>query len=206
MFIVFIPVWMLLFLPLRMLMIGVTDGFLKAAGTIHWGLMLTVFTVSHAAYLMSLPALDTPGAGSVGLLLFLMVLTEFNDVAQFVSGKLFGRAKIVPTVSPGKTWAGFIGGIVLTTLAAAGLAPLLTPLLGWHGPAAGAIIAVAGFFGDVTMSAIKRDLRVKDSGSLIPGHGGILDRIDSLTFTAPVFFHYVFYLYYGPPLKSVLGG
>lgn len=202
MFIIFIPVWIFLFLPLRMLAIGATDGFLRAAGTLHWGLMLTVFNLSHAAYLLSLPKIENPGAGSVGLLLFLVLLTQFNDVAQFCWGKAIGGRKIMPKVSPGKTWAGFVGGVVTTAGAAFLLAPILTPLNTTHALISGAIIAVAGFLGDVTVSAIKRDLGVKDASSFIPGHGGILDRVDSLTFSAPVFFHFMFYLYYGPPIQS----
>ena len=202
MFIVFIPVWVFLFLPIRMLMIGDTRGFLRAAGTLHWGLMITVFNLSHVAYLVALPRIDQPSAGSVGLLLFLVILTQFNDVAQYIWGKAFGGRKIVPAVSPSKTWAGFIGGVLTTMAAACVLAPHLTPLAGWHTVAAGAIIAVSGFVGDVTVSAVKRDIGVKDSSSFIPGHGGILDRVDSLTFGAPVFFHYIFYLYYGPLIQT----
>ena len=198
MFIIFIPVWAFLFLPLRMLIIGNTEGFVRSAGTLHWGLMITVFNLSHAAYLLSLPLLDNPDTGSVGLLLFLVILTQFNDVAQYVWGKSLGGRKILPKVSPGKTWAGFLGGVATTSLAAYFLSPYLTPLTGWHQAGAGALIAVAGFIGDVTISAIKRDLGVKDTSSFIPGHGGILDRVDSLTFSAPVFFHAVFFFYYGP--------
>ena len=198
MFIIFIPVWAFLFLPLRMLIIGNTEGFVRSAGTLHWGLMITVFNLSHAAYLLSLPLLDNPDTGSVGLLLFLVILTQFNDVAQYVWGKSLGGRKILPKVSPGKTWAGFLGGVATTSLAAYFLSPYLTPLTGWHQAGAGALIAVAGFIGDVTISAIKRDLGVKDTSSFIPGHGGILDRVDSLTFSAPVFFHAIFFFYYGP--------
>lgn len=202
MFIIFIPVWVFLFLPLRMLVVGATDGFLRAAGTLQWGLMLTVFCLSHAAYLLSLPKIDNPAAGSVGLLLFLVILTQFNDVAQFVWGKSLGKKKILPSVSPGKTWAGFLGGVGTTAAAAAALSTFLTPMDTVQGAVAGAIIAIAGFVGDVTISAIKRDMGVKDASNFIPGHGGILDRVDSLTVSAPVFFHYIFYLYYGPSIHS----
>ncbi|MEX0921592.1 MAG: phosphatidate cytidylyltransferase [Rhodovibrionaceae bacterium] len=196
MFIIFIPVWVFLFLPLVMVRIGDTRGFLRAAGTLNWGLMTTVFSLSHAAYLLSLPQAENPEAGGAGLLLFLVLLTQLNDVCQYLSGKLWGRRKIVPSVSPGKTWEGLFGGLVCTVLVSWLLAPYLTPLEGWLAPAVGGAIAIAGFVGDVVMSAVKRDLGVKDSGGLIPGHGGILDRVDSLTYTAPVFFHIVFYLYY----------
>ncbi|MEX2408052.1 MAG: phosphatidate cytidylyltransferase, partial [Rhodovibrionaceae bacterium] len=181
MFIIFIPVWVFLFLPLVMVRIGDTRGFLRAAGTLNWGLMTTVFSLSHAAYLLSLPQAENPEAGGAGLLLFLVLLTQLNDVCQYLSGKLWGRRKIVPSVSPGKTWEGLFGGLVCTVLVSWLLAPYLTPLEGWLAPAVGGAIAIAGFVGDVVMSAVKRDLGVKDSGRLIPGHGGILDRVDGLT-------------------------
>ncbi len=196
MFIIFVPVFMFLFLPLAMLVTGQTEGFLRAAGSLHWGLMTMVFAIGHAAYLLALPDAGNPAAGSAGLLLFLIFLTQFNDVAQYVWGKLFGRHKVAPAVSPNKTLEGLLGGLVTTTLLAWLIAPHLTPLVSWQAPAAGLIIGFAGFVGDVTISALKRDLGVKDSGSLIPGHGGVLDRVDSLTFTAPLFFHYIYYLHY----------
>lgn len=200
MFIIFIPVYMFLFIPFRLLLTRQTEGFLKAVGTIQWGLMITVFALSHMAYFLSLPAragnaMNGAMAGA-GLLLFLVFLTQFNDVAQFVCGKLFGRYKIVPTISPKKTWAGFLGGVFFTTLAAVLIHPLLTSFTLDKAVLAGLIIGISGFIGDITISAVKRDLAIKDTGSLIPGHGGILDRIDSLTYTAPLFFHYVYYLYF----------
>jgi len=194
-FIIFIPVYMFLFLPIRMILIGETEGFLKAAGTLHWGLMTTVFCLSHAAYLLALPDEVNP-TGGAGLLLFLVFLTEFNDVLQYIWGKLLGQHKIIPKVSPNKTWEGFLGGLVTTTFMAVLLAPWLTPLNLWQSGFAGILIATAGFFGDVSISAIKRDLGIKDSGNLLPGHGGILDRVDSLTYTAPLFFHFIYYLHY----------
>ena len=198
MFIIFIPVYMFLLLPTRMVLIGETKGFLKAAGTLHWGLMTTVFSISHAAYLLALPTstATATAAGGAGLLFFLVFLSQFNDVAQYTWGKLFGKHPVVPKVSPKKTIEGLLGGVLTTTLTAWLIAPYLTPLEGGWGPLAGFIIGLSGFFGDVVISAIKRDIGVKDSGNLIPGHGGIMDRVDSLTFTAPLFFHYIYYLYY----------
>jgi phosphatidate cytidylyltransferase len=196
MFIIFVPVYMFLFLPFAMILNGQTEGFLRAAGSLHWGLMTMVFAISHAAYLLALPEEGNPAAGGPGLLLFLVFLTQFNDVAQYVWGKSFGRHKVVPTVSPNKTVEGLLGGLGTTTLLAWLIAPHVTPLVSWQAPVAGLIIGSAGFVGDVTISALKRDLGVKDSGSLIPGPGGILDRVDSLTFAAPLFFHYVYYLHY----------
>lgn len=196
MFIILIPVYAFLLLPMRMVLAGETKNFLRAAGTIHWGLMAMVFSVSHVAYLLVLPESVNPGAGGAGLVLFLVFLTQFNDVAQYCWGKLLGRHKALPSVSPGKTVEGVIGGLVTTTALAWLLAGWLTPLDTVQSLAAGGLIAIGGFIGDVTISALKRDLGVKDSGSLLPGHGGILDRIDSLIYTAPLFFHFIHYLHY----------
>ncbi|WP_374311066.1 phosphatidate cytidylyltransferase [Dongia sp.] len=196
MFIIFIPVYIFLALPLRMVLAGETQGFIKAAGTVHWGLMIAVFSLSHAAFLLALPAANNPVAGGDGLLLYLLLLTEINDVGQYCSGKLLGKHKVVPKVSPNKTVEGLVGGVVITTVIAALAAPFLTPLAWYEAGGIGFVLALAGFAGDVTISAVKRDLKLKDSGSLLPGHGGILDRVDSLTFTAPLFFHIVYFLYY----------
>ena len=196
MFIIFIPDYMFLLMPLRMLIEGETQGFLKAAGTLHWGLMTTVFSLSHAAYLLALPNQVNPAANSAGILLFLVFLTQFNDIMQYVWGKLLGSIKVIPKVSPNKTLGGLLGGVATTTLLSWLLAPYLTPLVGWEPLAAGVLIGFAGFVGDVSISAVKRDLGIKDTGNLIPGHGGILDRVDSLTYTAPLFFHFVYYLHY----------
>lgn len=196
MFIILIPVYGFLFLPMRMVLAGETRNFLRAAGTLHWGLMAMVFSISHMAYLLVLPESVNPGAGGAGLVLFLVFLTQFNDVAQYCWGKLLGKHKALPTVSPGKTVEGLLGGVATTTLLAWLIGPWLTPMSLTHSLAAGLLISLAGFIGDVTISALKRDLGVKDSGSLLPGHGGILDRIDSLIYTAPLFFHFIYYLYY----------
>jgi phosphatidate cytidylyltransferase len=195
MFIIFIPVYVALFLPMRMVLLGATDGFIRAVGTILWGLMTTVFGLSHAAYLLVLPAEVAP-AGGAGLLLFLVLLTQANDIAQYLWGKTLGGAKCVPAVSPGKTWSGLLGGVATTTALAMLLGPWLTPLAGWTLAAAGVLIGVFGFVGDLTVSAIKRDLGIKDTGCMLPGHGGILDRVDSLTYSAPLFFHFLYYLHY----------
>jgi len=205
MFIIFVPVYMLLFLPLPMLVIGQTQGFLRAVGTLHWGLMVTVFSLSHAAYTLMLP-FSRAAAGDwaephVGpaLMLYLVVLTQLNDVAQWMWGKLFGRHKIIPAVSPNKTWEGFAGGVVTTTALSAALGPWLTPIDAGGAAILGALLGVAGFVGDVTVSALKRDLGLKDTSHFLPGHGGVLDRVDSLTYTAPIFLHYVRYFYYPLP-------
>src|SRR5262249_26124885 len=114
---------------------------------------------------------------------------EANDVLQYVTGKLFGRRKIMPTVSPNKTWEGFLGGWILTAALIVLVAPYLTPLTGAGLWITAVALPLAGFAGDVTISAVKRDIGVKDTSRFIPGHGGVLDRADSLVFTAPLYFH-----------------
>lgn len=195
MFIIFIPVYLFLFLPIRLVIIGETNGFIKSASVIHWAAMLTVFSISHIAYLLTLPVQNS-FAGNIGPVLFLLFMTQFNDVSQYVFGKLFGNKKIIPKVSPNKTWEGFIGGVLTVTFISGFLAPYLTSLNMLYGFVAGFLISIFGFFGDVVISSVKRDINIKDTGTLIPGHGGILDRLDSLLYTAPIFFHYLYYVKY----------
>ncbi|NNE00283.1 MAG: phosphatidate cytidylyltransferase [Pirellulaceae bacterium] len=206
-FIIFIPVYMFMWLPTRMVTIGETSGFLRAVGTLHWGLMTTVFSLSHAAFLLVLEPSETARvapewfnetaatASGAGQLLLLVLLTQFNDIAQFCWGKALGKRRVAPKVSPGKTWAGFVGGVATTIALASLLGPWLTFLDLPRAAMAGLIVGVSGFFADLSISALKRDLGVKDSGFSLPGHGGILDRVDSLTFTAPLYFHFVYYCY-----------
>lgn len=195
MFIIWIPVYLFLLLPFRQVLIGETKGFLENTSRVQWGLMMFVFGLSHLAYMMSLPPLAGHDVGGKELVLYLVVLTELNDVLQYLWGKALGRHKIIPKVSPNKTVEGFLGAFA--TLAVLGWAfSFLTPFSALHAVLAGMLISGAGFIGDVVISMVKRDIGVKDSGNLLPGHGGILDRVDSLTYTAPLFFHFTYYLYY----------
>lgn len=196
MFIIFIPVYMFLMLPARMALMGDTRGYLASAAIHHWGLMTMVFCLSHMSYFLVLPESSHVPAGGAGYVLFLVFLTQINDVFQYIWGKLLGQHKVLPKVSPNKTWEGFVGGVISTVILSYLLAPVLTGLSEIHAVCAGLIIGFGGFLGDISISALKRDLNKKDTGSLIPGHGGIMDRIDSLTYTAPLFFHFVYYLYY----------
>ncbi|MEM8589145.1 MAG: phosphatidate cytidylyltransferase [Pseudomonadota bacterium] len=196
MFLIWVPVYMFLLMPMIMVIAGETKGFLRAAGSIQWGLMICVFLLSHTAELLAAPDGGNPVAGSAGWLLYLVILTQLNDVAQYLWGKAIGKTKAAPSVSPNKTVEGFLGGLGSTLVLAVLLAPVLTPFDVFTALLAGAIIAFAGFFGDLVISALKRDLGVKDAGSLLPGHGGVLDRLDSLAFAAPLFFHFVAFLYY----------
>ncbi|HEX7672734.1 MAG TPA: phosphatidate cytidylyltransferase [Bdellovibrio sp.] len=187
-FLTFIPVLMFLLLSLRSVASGATQNISRAMGVIHWSLMMTVFSFSHIALLYSHPLKLANQDQKYHLILFLFLATEINDVFQFTWGKLFGKHKICPEISPKKTMEGFIGGVVSTTA----LSYALNGFIGMTGTQSmilGFLIATTGFFGDITFSAIKRDLNIKDLGNSIPGHGGLLDRVDSLALTAIVFFY-----------------
>ena len=191
-YLVAIPVWFFLATPFLMAIGGQTKAYLATVATITWAVIVCVFNLGVIPLLMRAP--DESGtAGAAGMVFLLLLATEANDVLQYCCGKLFGRHKIIPAVSPNKTWEGFIGGWILTAGLIWVLAPVFTPMTGYPVLILAVLLPVAGFAGDVTMSAVKRDLGVKDTSRLIPGHGGLLDRIDSLTFTAPLFFHLMAY-------------
>jgi phosphatidate cytidylyltransferase len=192
-FAIFIPVYAFLFVPLRSALAGDTQDFLARTAKIQWGLMIAVYCVSHAPALLMLESADQPGQGA-RLLLYLIVVVQLSDVLQYVFGKTLGHRRIFPSISPNKTWEGTIGGIAAATLIGTGLW-WLTPFSPWAAAAIALLVCLTGFAGGLVMSAIKRDRGVKDFGTLIEGHGGILDRIDSLCFAAPLFFHVVRYLY-----------
>jgi phosphatidate cytidylyltransferase len=166
----------------------------ESASQIQWGLMIFVFGLSHMAYLLTFPAIDDTAANGRTLVLFLVFVVEMSDVLQYIWGKTFGSHKIIPTVSPNKTWEGFIGGVVSAMLLSL-VIRFLTPFAIGETLIVSFLITVAGFFGGAVMSAVKRDFGVKDFGNVIPGHGGMLDRVDSLCYAAPLFFHYVRYFY-----------
>ena len=191
MFVVFIPVYMFLFLPLRLVLAGETKGFVRSMSQIQWGLMAFVFGLSHLGALLCF-AEPLPGRGVNGrtLLLFLVFVTQMGDILQYTWGKLIGRHKVLPTISPNKTWEGLVGG-VLSAAALSLTIRFLTPFGVGETLVVALLIGIVGFFGGAVMSAVKRNLGTKDFGSLIPGHGGVLDRVDSLCYAAPVFFHYV---------------
>ena len=193
MFVIFIPVYVFLFLPMRLVLAGDTSGFIASVSQVQWGLLAFVFGLSHLAYLAVMPARGD--ANGRTLLLFLVLVVELSDVLQYVWGKTLGRRKIIPAVSPNKTWEGFIGGIITASLLGMSLR-YLTMFSAVEAFGVSLLITIIGFFGGAVMSAVKRDFGVKDFGALIPGHGGVLDRVDSLCYAAPIFFHYVRYFYY----------
>ena len=188
---IFVPVYCFLAMPALTAIRGDTSRFLERVSEQQWGIMLSVYCISHVPALVTL---TIPGNEGRGLLLiaFLIATVQGSDVLQYIFGKLFGRHKVAPTVSPSKTWEGLVGGIVSASLLGAGLW-WLTPFSPLEAGTLAALASVMGFFGGLVASAIKRDRGVKDWGHMIEGHGGMLDRADSLVFAAPVFFHIVRY-------------
>jgi phosphatidate cytidylyltransferase len=188
---IFIPVYVFLFLPIIVVVAGDTKRFLERAAKMQWGLMICVYCISHVPALLTL---DIPGYGGRELLLivFLVVVVQSSDVLQYVWGMLFGKHKVAPVVSPSKTWEGLVGGVASATLLGAALF-WITPFTPWQAALLALAINLMGFFGSLVMSAIKRDRGVKDWGHLIEGHGGMLDRLDSVVFAAPTFFHLIRY-------------
>ncbi|MDB5296134.1 MAG: phosphatidate cytidylyltransferase [Phycisphaerales bacterium] len=206
---IFVPVYCFLFLAVRSTLLGDTRCYLERTAKIQWALMICVYFVSHAPALLTLASHEAAGMVGAGtsalavaippgsgwkLLVWLVVVVQMSDVLQYVWGKLLGRRKIAPTVSPSKTWEGFAGGVLSATAVGVGLS-FLTPFDVRVAIGMGLTVCLMGFFGGIVMSAIKRDAGVKDYGALIAGHGGMMDRIDSLTFAAPVFYRLVRHYY-----------
>ena len=186
-FSVFIPVYTFLLLPIIAVLRGDTERFLIRVAEVQWALMICVYCASHVPALLTL---NIPGyeGRNVLLIAFLIIVVQMSDVLQYVWGKLFGRTKIAPNLSPSKTVEGFVGGVASATLIGAGLW-WITPFTPFQAGAMALVITLMGFFGGLVMSAIKRDRGVKDWGHLIEGHGGLIDRLDSVVFSAPIFFH-----------------
>jgi phosphatidate cytidylyltransferase len=192
-FSILIPVYVSIFLAIRATLAGDMERFLERTATNYWGLMICIYFVSHVPALLTLNIRGYEGQNAK-LMIFLVLVVQLSDVLQYVWGKSMGRRRIAPSISPNKTWEGLIGGMLSATAIGTGLW-WATPF----SPVAAALMALVltamGFAGGLIMSAIKRDRGVKDFGTLIGGHGGVLDRIDSLCFAAPVFFHLTRYFY-----------
>jgi phosphatidate cytidylyltransferase len=191
-----IPVYGFLFVPARIALSGDFKRFLERAAKIQSGLFVCVYALSYAPALLDLPLTTTAGGPGrhAGLLLFLVLMVQMNDVFQYAWGSFLGRRVIAPAINASRTWEGFLGGIASTGLLGTSLW-WITPFQPWQAASMAIVIAVMGFAGTMTLSAIKRDRGVKDYGTLVEGHAGILDRVDSLCFTAPVFFHLTYYFF-----------
>ncbi len=194
-FAIFLPVYGFLLLPVLAAMSGDTEDFLARVTKIQWGLMITVYCISYAPALL---LVQVPGFSAQNqnllLMIYLLMVVQLSDVLQYVFGKLLGKHKIAPNVSPSKTVEGFVGG----GLSAVGIGTALwwiTPFTPLQASGMAAVIVIAGFLGGLALSAVKRSLGAKDWGSMIEGHGGMLDRLDSVSFAAPVFFHLTRYFF-----------
>jgi phosphatidate cytidylyltransferase len=188
---IFIPVYAFLLIPIIAALRGDTDHYLIRIAEVQWALMICVFCASHVPALITL---EIPGyeGRNVLLIAFLVIVVQISDVLQYVWGKVLGRTKIAPKLSPSKTVEGFFGGALSATLIGTGLW-WMTPFTPLQAALLSLVIVVMGFLGGLVMSAIKRDRGVKDWGHLIAGHGGFIDRLDSVVFSAPIFFHIVRY-------------
>jgi phosphatidate cytidylyltransferase len=187
----FIPVFVFFIMPIRNVLSGSHEKYIEFNGKVFWGVMLIVYGFSLVTFLRY-RVMIKDFTGSPELLILLIVfLTQFNDVLQFLWGKSIGKNKLSPVISPNKTIEGFVGA----ALTMGGVTYLLSSYLpfrsAWETIFFGVALSTLGLFGDLNMSAIKRDLGIKDMDDLIPGHGGILDRLDSLSFTLPFTMHYL---------------
>jgi len=190
---IFIPVYAFLILPITSALGQDSTRFLERTAKVQWGLMICVFSISHVPALLTL---DIPGfeARLPLLVIFLVLIVESNDVLQYIWGKLVGRHRLAPALSPSKTAEGLVGGVASATLLGA-LLYRITPFKPWQAALMAFLVCLMGSLGGLVMSAIKRDRGVKDWGRMIEGHGGMLDRLDSLCFAAPIFFHLTRYFW-----------
>ncbi len=186
-FAVLIPVYGFFLLSAVATLAQDAEHFLERSARIQWAVMVCVYGISHAPALLFLDLPGYPQDHAV-LLLFFLLVVQLSDILQYVCGKLFGRRKVAPVLSPNKTWEGLLGGGGLASAAGAALYGF-TPFTPWQAALLSAAVVGAGFFGGLVLSAVKRSLGVKDWGQSLPGHGGMLDRLDSVAFAAPIFFH-----------------
>jgi phosphatidate cytidylyltransferase len=209
---ILIPVYVFLFVPTGIALSDDPKRFLERIAKVQAGLLICVYCLSFAAAQVTLPipaadVADLPwfweeGAQPVEaprdvyagarLLFFFVLMVQLSDALQYAWSQLPSKHVIAPSINPTKTWEGLLAGTATVTLIGAALW-WATPFRYWLAGLMSMVIALMGFAGSMTMSAIKRDRGVKDFGTLVTGHGGVLDRLDSICFAAPVFFHFTRY-------------
>jgi len=192
-FSVFIPVYGFLILPILSALAEDTDHFIGRAAKIQWGVMIAIYCISHVPALLILKIPGYEGQNAM-LMFYMLLVVQISDVCQYIFGKIFGKTKIAPLVSPSKTVEGFIGGGISAILVGAAMW-WITPFTPLQAGGMACIIVLMGFFGGIVLSAVKRSIGVKDWGTMIKGHGGMLDRMDSVSFAAPIFFHVTRYFF-----------
>jgi len=168
---------------------GEFEGMIQKTCLTILGILYFGWFFAHVAYLTNMNF-------GFGHIFFLFLLVELNDVSAFIIGKLLGKHKLAPRISPNKTIEGMLGSLALTVGFALVFRFAVPEYAAWQVALIGALISFGGMFGDLCISFIKRDLQIKDMGRLIPGHGGLLDRFDSVIFAAPIFFHFTRYFFW----------
>jgi phosphatidate cytidylyltransferase len=188
---ILIPVYAFLFIPARVALAGDFKRYLERCAKIQAGLMICVYCLSFAPAVLTLK-LDryepTYAGQNARLLFFFVLVVVMGDAFRLASEWLMGRHIIAPAINPGRTWEGLLGGLGCSVIFGTSLT-WATPYEVWQTALVSLVVTSMGFAGGMTMSAIKRDRGVKDYGTLVQGHGGVLDRIDSICFAAPVFYH-----------------
>tara|TARA_R110002072_G_scaffold38612_3_gene111754 strand:- start:2030 stop:2995 length:966 start_codon:yes stop_codon:yes gene_type:complete len=189
---IMIPVYASLFIPARAAIAGDAKRFLERCAKIQAGLLVCVYSLSHAPALLDLQLVRTGGepwtGSNVNLLMFFVLIAQLSLTLERVWSKLAGRHVIAPDINASRTWEGVLGAMMSTGVIAA-LLRWATPFFWWEALLMGVIVTAMASMGTLTMSAIKRDRGVTDTGTLVQGHAGILDQIDNICFAAPIFYH-----------------
>jgi phosphatidate cytidylyltransferase len=190
---IWIPVYAFLFIPTRIALAGDFKRFLERVAKIQSGLLICVYCLSFAPALLYLSVPGEIAAGDTQvqarLLFFFVTMALLSEAFQFAWSQLYGRHVIAPAINASRTWEGLVGGSASTALAGMVLHWATPYKFLWQTAFMSMVVSVMGFAGAMTMSAIKRDRGVRDYGTLVEGHGGVLDRIDAICFAAPVFYH-----------------
>lgn len=193
---ILIPVYAFLLIPAGIALSGDPKRFLERTAKIQSGLLISVYCLSFAPALLTLELPRLPSGYEdpyrhARLLFFFVLMTQLSEALQYAWSQVPGRHPVVPSISPTRTWEGLFGGTASAMLLGGALW-WATPFQGsdwWMAAVMSGVISIMSFAGGLSMSAIKRDRGVHDYGTLVEGHGGVLDRIDSICFAAPVFFH-----------------